>query len=80
MEDKKHQLQDKKQMASSPCSQARSSSNIPEEQSKRDKLAMASIRKCHSLWDRQKRSYSASVDKSDNHPNTTGCKFIQELT
>jgi hypothetical protein len=43
------------------------------------KVAVAGIRKAHSAWDRACRDFLALVQRSADHPNTTGCKFQGDL-
>ena len=46
----------------------------------KDKSVVAGIRRAHSAWDRQKRDWEALVEKSNQHPNTKGCKFESALS
>ena len=50
-----------------------------EELKKRDQLAMATMRKCHSSFDKGKREFQAMIQKSMSHANTEGCKFEKDL-
>ena len=43
------------------------------------KVAVTSLRKGHSSWDRMKRDWLAVICKSENHQNTRGCKFESDL-
>ena len=45
----------------------------------RDKVAVANLRRTHSLWDRARRDYNALVAKSEANENTQGCKFERDL-
>ena len=50
-----------------------------EELNKRDQLAIATMRKCHSSFDKAKREFQAMIQKSMSHANTEGCKFEKDL-
>ena len=43
------------------------------------KVAIASVRKAHSMWDKARREFVGLVSKSEKHPNTKGSAFERDL-
>eukprot|EP00969_Alexandrium_andersonii_P351484 15435542-Alexandrium_andersonii.AAC.1 len=66
-----------------PALGAASTPKLPPEQeeklAKKDQVAIVSVKKTHSEWDRKKREFTASLVASENCEHTRGTKFEAEL-
>ena len=49
------------------------------EQVEKSKVAIQSLRKCHSLWDRANRDWQGVIKKSEACPNTQGTKIESDI-
>ena len=45
------------------------------QESDRDNVAICNLQKAHSLWDKSKRVWEGTLQKSATHENTNGCRF-----